>query len=220
MNRQNDNTPDASPHRDRRQRGFLTSRQAFVLLGLIFMAPVFVAWVMHHSGDDGWRPAGTTNVGNLVRPARPLRLPDDLLAADRPLNEFLQGKWTLVYIGDADCDTVCVENLYKMRQIRIAQNEDMKRVQTLYLLLDDRIPESLAAMLRENYSNLAVVPVTAAQAAQLAPYFLIDGTGMQAAERVYFIDPLGNLMMYYTPDADPGGMLKDLRKLLKVSRIG
>jgi hypothetical protein len=43
---------------------------------------------------------------------------------------------------------------------------------------------------------------------------------MEAAGRVYFIDPLGNLMMYYRPDADPGGMLKDLRKLLKYSKIG
>jgi cytochrome oxidase Cu insertion factor (SCO1/SenC/PrrC family) len=43
---------------------------------------------------------------------------------------------------------------------------------------------------------------------------------MQAAERVYIIDPLGNLMMYYPPDADPSGMLKDLKKLLKYSKIG
>ncbi len=220
MKHRDDKTPAATPRRARRQRGFLTSRQAIVVLGLIFLAPAFVAWVMHHSGAGGWRPAGTTNLGNLVNPARPLRMPEDLLAADRPLDELLQGRWTLVYIGDADCDTTCIENLYKMRQVRIAQNEDMKRVQTLFLLLGDREPESLAAMLHENYRNLTVVPVTAAQAAQIAPYFLIDGVEMQGAERVYFVDPLGNLMMYYTPDADPGGMLKDLRKLLKFSRIG
>jgi len=28
------------------------------------------------------------------------------------------------------------------------------------------------------------------------------------------------LMMYYPADADPGGMLKDLKKLLKYSKIG
>jgi hypothetical protein len=43
---------------------------------------------------------------------------------------------------------------------------------------------------------------------------------MNQAERVYYVDPLGNLMMYYTPDADPTGMLKDLARLLKASRIG
>ena len=43
-----------------------------MLLALIFLAPVFVAWVMHHSGNGGWRPQGMTNKGSLVNPARPL----------------------------------------------------------------------------------------------------------------------------------------------------
>jgi cytochrome oxidase Cu insertion factor (SCO1/SenC/PrrC family) len=217
MNRQDDRR--AAARGARRQYGFLTSRQAFVLLGLIFMAPAFVAWVMHHSGG-GWRPEGMTNQGNLVQPARPLTMPAGLAAGDKPLNEFLQGKWTLLYIGDADCDAVCIDSLYKMRQIRIAQNENMKRVQTLYLLQGEAVPASLSARLAQDYRDLTVVPVTAAQAAQFAPDFELDGVGMEAAERVYFIDPLGNLMMYYRPDAAPGGMLKDLRKLLKYSRIG
>jgi hypothetical protein len=61
-----------------RQRGFLSSRQALVLLGLIFLAPAFVAWVMHNSTEEGWKPEGTTNRGNLVHPARPLQLPADM----------------------------------------------------------------------------------------------------------------------------------------------
>ena len=60
-----------------RQRGFLSSRQAFVLLALIFLAPTFVAWVMHNVGD-GWQPEGSTNRGLLVHPARPLELPQEL----------------------------------------------------------------------------------------------------------------------------------------------
>ncbi|MGD2112571.1 MAG: hypothetical protein PVI50_04230 [Gammaproteobacteria bacterium] len=218
MSRQDDRVPAA--RRARPQRGFLTSRQAFVVLGLIFLAPTFVAWVMHHSGDGGWRPEGMTNAGNLVHPARPLAMPAKLRAGDQPLDEFLQGKWTLLYIGDADCDAVCLDALYRMRQIRIAQNENMKRVQTLFLLRGESVSPQLAGRLTEEYPDLTVVPITVTQAGEIAPYFEIDGAGMEAAGRVYFIDPLGNLMMYYRPDADPGGMLKDLRKLLKYSRIG
>lgn len=218
MKRHDDRVPAA--RRVWRQRGFLTSRQAFVVLGLIFLAPTFVAWVMHHAGEGGWRPEGTTNQGALVHPARPLTLPDDLRAGERPLNDFIQGLWTLLYIGDADCDETCIGNLYKMRQIRVAQNENMKRVQTLYLLQGDAVPEAIGALLADEYRDLTVVPMNAAQAAALAPFFEIDGSGMQGAERVYIIDPLGNLMMYYGADAEPGGMLKDLRKLLKFSKIG
>ena len=40
------------------------------------------------------------------------------------------------------------------------------------------------------------------------------------AERIYISDPLGNLMMSYPPDINPKGILKDLKKLLRASRIG
>jgi hypothetical protein len=203
-----------------RQRGFLSSRQAIVLLVLIFTAPAFVAWVMHHSGEQGWRPGGMTNKGILVHPARPLDLPAAMRVGNKSVNDYLQGLWTLVYIGDADCDAVCNENLYKMRQVRIAQNENMNRVQRLYMVMGDAIPETLTALLDKEYPALDAVPVAADQEARVAPYFLIDDTPMQGAERVYVIDPLGNLMMYYPQDADPGGMLKDLQKLLKYSKIG
>lgn len=203
-----------------RQRGFLSSRQAFVLLALIFLAPAFVAWVMHHSGKEGWRPSGMTNKGVLVHPARPLNLPADMIIDNGSVNDYLQGLWTLVYIGDADCDAVCNENLYKMRQIRIAQNENMHRVQRLYLVTGAEIPATLTALLDKEYPEMDVLPVSAAQAAQFSPYFQIDDVPMQGAERVYIIDPLGNLMMYYPQGADPSGMLKDLKKLLKYSKIG
>ena len=203
-----------------RQRGFLSSRQAVVLLGLLFMTPAFVAWVMHNSSEEGWRPEGSTNRGVLVHPARPLTLPADMLVADVPANDYISGKWTLLYIGDADCDDVCSSNLYKMRQIRIAQNENMRRVQTLYMVLGDGLPDTLGAMLASDHSNMDVVLAPANIAEQFSAEFLIDGVSMEAAERVYFIDPLGNLMMYYQTDANPGGMLKDLKKLLKYSKIG
>lgn len=203
-----------------RQKGFLSSRQAFVLLVLIFLAPAFVAWVMHHSSEEGWRPGGTTNHGTLVHPARSLEMPAGMLVGEVSLNAYLQGLWTLVYIGDADCDAVCNDNLYKMRQIRTAQNENMRRVQRLFLVTGGAVTEQLAGLLQQDYPKMTVVPISAVHAEQIAPDFLVDEVPMQDAERVYIIDPLGNLMMYYPPDADPGGMLKDLQKLLKYSNIG
>ena len=42
----------------------------------------------------------------------------------------------------------------------------------------------------------------------------------RVADRVYLIDPLGNLMMSYAPDANPKGMLEDLKRLLRLSHVG
>jgi cytochrome oxidase Cu insertion factor (SCO1/SenC/PrrC family) len=203
-----------------RQRGFLTSRQALVLLGLIFLAPTFVAWVMHHSTEEGWQPEGTTNQGNLVHPARPLQMPADMATDGVSLQDYLQGKWTLLYIGDADCDETCRNDLYKIRQVRVAQNENMKRVQTLFLLNADGIPDELAGFLAQEHKDMTVVLLSTAHAAAITPRFQVDETPVMGAERVYIVDPLGNLMMYYQPDADARGMLKDLQKLLKYSKIG
>ncbi|NOR39744.1 MAG: hypothetical protein GQ537_00875 [Gammaproteobacteria bacterium] len=203
-----------------KQHGFLSSRQALVLLGLMFLAPAFVAWVMHNSSEEGWRPDGTTNRGILVHPARPLTLPADMKVADAPANDYLRGKWTLLYIGDADCDAVCNKNLYKMRQVNIAQNEKMKRVQRLYLVEGAALPGGLVELLEKEYPKMETGLLSPAQTEQIAPYFIVDGVPMQGAERIYLVDPLGNLMMYYSADANPSGMLKDLKKLLKYSKIG
>ncbi|HYQ71038.1 MAG TPA: SCO family protein, partial [Gammaproteobacteria bacterium] len=178
------------------------------------------AWVMHHSSEEGWKPQGTTNRGNLVHPARPLEMPRDMVSDGMSLQDYLQGKWTLLYIGETDCGEVCRESLYKMRQVRIAQNENMKRVQTLFLMHADSLPGALGQFLAQEHKDMAVALLTDEHAAAVAPQFLIDDAPVMASQRVYIVDPLGNLMMYYLPDADARGMLKDLQKLLKYSKIG
>jgi hypothetical protein len=37
---------------------------------------------------------------------------------------------------------------------------------------------------------------------------------------LYLVDPLGNIFMYYQKDFNPKGLKKDIKKILKVSRIG
>jgi hypothetical protein len=44
--------------------------------------------------------------------------------------------------------------------------------------------------------------------------------GALEPDRTYIVDPLGNLIMSYPPDANPSGMRKDLSRLLRASQIG
>ena len=78
-------------------------------------------------------------------------------AAGGPLGRYLQGLWTLVYVGDGTCDAACNQELYRMRQVRLAQNENMQRVQTLYLLLGNRVPETVRTLADKQYPDLEVM---------------------------------------------------------------
>jgi len=51
-----------------------------------------------------------------------------------------------------------------------------------------------------------------------SPYYY--GFGAVNSHRVYLIDPLANLMMFYAPEAKSKGMLDDMKRLLRLSSIG
>ena len=46
------------------------SRSRFWMLVAVFFAPLLVAFVLYYAAD--WRPAGSTNHGDLIHPPRPL----------------------------------------------------------------------------------------------------------------------------------------------------
>ncbi|MGD2056635.1 MAG: hypothetical protein PVJ15_07500, partial [Gammaproteobacteria bacterium] len=204
-----------------RQRGFLSSRQSLVLLVLLFLSPVLVAWIMHISGEGGWRPQGTTNRGILVQPPRPLTLPQGMESRQgRPLGEdFLHGKWTLLYLAGDECNASCRNSLYYMRQVRLAQGENLRRVQRLFLSHTPAAPGELEAALNE-YPDMTAAVLSREQVQALESQLAISATAPLDAAPIYLVDPLGNLMMYYPPDVDPRGMIKDLQRLLKYSRVG
>jgi hypothetical protein len=47
-----------------------------------------------------------------------------------------------------------------------------------------------------------------------------EGEPVQQAGRIYIVDPLGNLMMSYEPQAGARDLLADMKKLLKLSHSG
>ena len=48
-----------------------------------------------------------------------------------------------------------------------------------------------------------------------------EGEGRaDVVNRIYLIDPIGNLVLSYQPDSDPSKMRRDLSRLLRVSQIG
>jgi cytochrome oxidase Cu insertion factor (SCO1/SenC/PrrC family) len=192
------------------------SRSPMWILVALFFAPLAVAFALYY-GLDGWRPAGSTNHGELITPARPLPAIALRDAAGAALAaDFLRSKWSTVYIGDGRCDERCRAALTLMRQTRLALNDDMTRVQRIFLVTGaccDR------AYLDAEQQGLIVAQVDDANGQALLQSFP-DSAEIATRGRIYLVDPLGNLMMSYAPQAPPKGLLEDLKKLLKLSHIG
>ena len=193
---------------DRRQR------RQLIGLAMLFFGPLALAFYMYY-GHGTWRPGAHVNRGELVQPARPLpSLALPLLESGSTDRNFLQGKWTLLYVASGPCATVCRIRLYDTRQVRVALDRDMKRVQRVMIGDADCCDQKF---LHEQHPDLVTIRRTEAAAPLLA---LLPGLAPGAPSRVYLIDPLGNLMMSYVPTARPKGMLEDLKRLLLLSSVG
>jgi len=192
-------------------------------MALLFFAPLAFAFYLYYA-HVGWRPGGRVNHGDLIDPPRPLpALALPLVAAGAGTAgaftdpKFLERKWTLLYWGAGACAERCRTDLYNTRQVRIALNRDMDRVQRVF------IAEGACCdleFLRAQHPDLITVRETPEAAPLLALLPSFGGVRPAAADRVYLIDPLGNLMMSYAPDANPKGILEDLKRLLGLSHVG
>jgi cytochrome oxidase Cu insertion factor (SCO1/SenC/PrrC family) len=196
-------------------------RRALIGLALLFFAPLGLAFFLYYG--VGWRPGSRVNHGELIDPPRPLprvalmRIDPDGAAGRLTAPDFLTRKWTLLYWGAGACTGRCKTDLYNTRQVRIALDRDMDRVQRVFAAQGDCCD---VEFLRTQHPDLITVRATPDAASILALLRLSPGDHPETAERVYLIDPLGNVMMFYAPDARPKGMLEDLKRLLGLSHVG
>lgn len=191
-----------------KRRGRIT----LIGVALLFFVPLGISFWLYFSG--GWRPASTTNHGELITPAR--HLENAALAKPDGSSvriDLLTGKWNLVYLGDGACDTDCQHTLYVMRQSRLTLANEMPRVgrvmistahccNTQYLAREHPGLELVAAEDPGTRDFLAQFPLT------------------DRSNSIFIVDPLGNLLMRFDARQPPKGLQSDLTKLLKLSHIG
>ncbi|HEX5127387.1 MAG TPA: hypothetical protein VFW00_11650 [Rhodocyclaceae bacterium] len=168
------------------------SRRTFLLIFFICLSPIVASYLAFYF----WRPSGHDNHGELIQPPQPITWP-----AHQPA---LLGKWVMVLAAPASCDNVCKRALYYMRQVRIAQSDQMDRVARAWVVTDGGTPN---ANVMSNQEGLVVLS-DEKLARQLEP------------ARIHLVDPLGNLMMRFSATPDPKAMMKDLDRLLKYSSLG
>jgi cytochrome oxidase Cu insertion factor (SCO1/SenC/PrrC family) len=90
--------------------------------------------------------------------------------------------------------------------------KEMDRIERVFLH-GEQAPDTL--LVAEEHQGLVTLQDTALRAV------LDDKTpAALPAGGFYLIDPHGNLVLYFSPDIKPRDMVDDIKRLLKLSRIG
>ena len=188
-----------APGESSRRRG----RGTLALIIAVCVIPFVASYLVYYL----WPPQSRMNYGILIDPrpfpAARLERPD----GTRFSIAELKGRWVMLHVDASACAEPCRRKLYQMRQVRLTQGREMSRIERVWLVRDDGPVEP--ALLRE-YDGTHVARAGSGALPALP-------AERDAADHIYLIDPLGNLMLRFPQDADPSRMKKDLERLLKVS---
>lgn len=191
-----------------------SGRWQFYLLIILFFGPLLVATWLYFGTSI--RPSGQTHHGNLLDPVRPLPAatrwytPNGDIAAD--LSDEL---WTLLQFVPDPCDEACQNDLYRSRQMWLALDRRRVRVQRIAIVANEAEARALADIAQEADPNLKLRVVAPDDPLRS---FLRDPAHPQGT--FYVIDPIGNWVLWYSPDTDLRDIHTDFKKLLRLSKIG
>ena len=190
-----------------------SGKKTLLTIIAVFVAPIILGTIFFLNSDNLGLSSQTTNYGTLIQPIVNLSVNGvdvDGEAAD--VEKLVRNKWTLLYFAPETCAEKCIARQALLKRIRLLTNEDMRRIQTTSIYpqaptnteqLTNDYPNMIIATLGENGDDFK------AQFPRLEEH------------PIYVIDPLGNLMMYYSGDMpDIKRIMKDFKRILKYSNIG
>lgn len=161
------------------------------------------------------RPHGSA-YGELISPTA--EIPADLPLTDvqgRAVSPAsLQGQWLLVVAQPAACGTACERQLYVQRQLREMLGKERDRLDKVWLVPDDALPD--ARVLSAISQKGAEVTVLRVPRERLAAW-LRPAPGQALSDHFYVVDPMGRWMLRAPAEPEPKKLKADLDKLLRAS---
>ena len=205
------------------------SRSKFIAILSLFLGPLLAAFFWYYGLGKVFLPQGHSNYAPLINPVItltafqnnrleqgpvvPKSIKPESIKPESFKLESLKHKWTIVHLLNSQCHAQCQQALYNTRQTRLALGKDAKRIQR-YIVID----EMPANEIRQHHADATLLKQSASGIdKQLRPIIKQYNMGQHDA---LLVDPLGNVMMVIPLSLAPRLLLKDLKKLLKLSRIG
>ena len=189
-----------------------SGRIKFLLIVFIFTVPFVISYYLskdyHASGE-----LKTSNYGSFINPIVELSQStfDDYSGENLNVNQHLT-KWSLIYRMPENCSQRCSDEIYLIRQVNIALGKDMNRLERV-IVLNQTIPSSEIDDLVIKYPKAIVVKNNSST-------FINEINKITDRYVLLLTDPLGNVILGYDEGFEGKKLLKDIKKLLKLSKIG
>jgi len=186
-------------------------RWKMLLVMAMCAAPVVASYFMYYVVQ----PRGSANY-ELFSP--PIDMPADLPLTDvqggAVAAKSLHGQWLLVVAQPADCSEACERQLYVQRQLREMLGKERGRVDKVWLVPGDAVPNAkVLAAISQKGAEVTVLRVPRDR----LEAWLKPAAGKTLADHFFIIDPMGNWMERAPADADPKKLKADLDKVLRAS---
>ncbi|GLT18803.1 hypothetical protein GCM10007938_25840 [Vibrio zhanjiangensis] len=175
------------------------SRIIFVALIALFVLPALIAKIFL---VNNWYESGVTNKGQLIEPRQSYQ-------GLGIVNPYAGRQWQLGYLVPPQCNEFCHQQIYLLGQSHIALGKYQARVTPVLLVSD--------------LSDRTVLETNSFQSIEVNDAF----HQLVSDFELVIVDPLGQLVMRYPLVESKDDLinqnkdvLADLRKLLKLSRVG
>ena len=170
----------------------------------VFVAPILIAWWLVGVGPPSERE-GLLNHGTLIQPPLDVGSHAETQRLDRI--ELKPGEWAMMYVGPGRCEADCDRTLDKLATIRTVLGQGAIRVR-IVALIDEAAESPSGVVTIADRVTRSFVSTT------------ITGRVAGAHERgIVFLDWRQQIMMYFDIDAPPGDIKKDIKRLLRASKI-
>lgn len=181
-------------------------QELLAIVGIAFL-PFLIAGVLFIGFPSDEIPDETVNEGSLI-------IPPIQLAALSTAGLEVDGKWWLIHVVEDKCNNECRDVLFLTRQSRKALGKNAARVRRV-AVSSGELAQSFMQLVESEHKSLSL-----AVDKRVVDAFATSIEQEKIVNYVFLMDPLGNVMMYYLPVKIGKPLLKDLRHLLRISRIG
>lgn len=177
-----------------------------ILIGLLvaFILPVVLAKI---ALEQDWFNRAATNKGELIEPTVDVS----------PIVAGLTPKWRMIFVLPQTCSETCKNAIFSMQQVWLALGRENDRVEALIVITEN----SDVSLLNDADAMRHINTVTTSKE-NVNKLF-----NTRAANGIFIADTQNNAMLRFSVSQDKQqaimesrDMLSDIKKLLKLSRIG